>query len=109
MYTKTREILDSIDEVLSSDAIEAGELWNVLTALRGPDNYNQAAAKNESTTHFRRAAFPKAAVVADKHFGFLHGADYTTLPMSIQSYPESGPNDHFWHHARAAASALGLT
>lgn len=55
-----REMLDKIDVFLSTAPIdEAQQLWDVLTALRGPDD-DDPELKSRTTTHIRAAAFPKA-------------------------------------------------
>lgn len=62
MATTAREILDQIDEFLTGSAIDGRErdkLWNVLTALRGPDDRNDQQGKDAATSIIRGKAFPK--------------------------------------------------
>ena len=56
-----REVLDVIDEFLARGDSRAGALWDVLTALRGPDDESKEQLKSSTTSHIRRAAFPLLA------------------------------------------------
>lgn len=59
MRDKVREVLNQLDEVLSLDNPDSKELWNVLTALRGPDN-DLDSHKFATTGLIRAKAFPKS-------------------------------------------------
>lgn len=103
-----REALDQIDAILASDDNElSGALWDVLTALRGPDNGSEDL-KFRTTVYIRSAAFPKttAAVnnLASRKAFFGGSASYQPL-----SKEECIKNWHFANHTRLAAKHLGLS
>lgn len=103
-----RDVLNMLDTFLSSDKTDNDErqkLWNILTALRGPDN-DDIYQKERTTVPIRRAAFPKMAEQSDI---WPCGAQF--MSFSIANVPDFTPRDddtHFDFHARAAARALGL-
>lgn len=103
---KLRHQLDTIDGWLSE---KGGDLlWDVLTALRGPDagTYNYEL-KDRTTIHIRRAAFPRTADGYVKLGTATQRAQFDTL----RSFKRPGLNDeltHFQQHIGAAARALGL-
>lgn len=53
------KVLNNLDEVLQTDIGAA--VWDVLSALRGPDDTSRMELKKEGTIPIRRAAFPKTA------------------------------------------------
>ena len=55
-----RQMLKLIDQFLANPALksEGRKLWDVMSALRGPDN---GIGKELTTAVIRRAAFPQAA------------------------------------------------
>lgn len=58
MNKKLRKQLDVIQEMLKEEG--GDRLWDVLSALRGPDNADLGSlTKNETTSYIRAAAFPK--------------------------------------------------
>ena len=110
MRDKTREALDAIDEVLARNDTVAGELWEVLTALRGPDGFDSYRAKTDYTARIRATAFPKAAAGAESnHMSFYaHGAEYSAVqgPVDLELLQSQQP--HFRSHTRLALIALEL-
>jgi len=65
-----REVLSFLDDWICASirlghAQDVERLWDVLTALRGPDDEN-SRQKEEVTVHIRRAAFPAFAAMWDK-------------------------------------------
>lgn len=123
MNRTTRATLDAIDAVLAGDDQEAAmQLWDVLTALRGPDNGGNI--KTTTTCPVRAAAFPQASAKS-QHYDFGDGTPYEGLRMLGHSGAFTGgtyasPFDvfdqmrpgvsswHFANHVRKAAKALGL-
>lgn len=101
MTLKVREVLDIIDGVLAQDEEDARELWDILTALRGPDD-GSVRKKDSTTVHIRAAAFPKTASSY-----FTHATMNPHNPLDLT--PGTQLNDwHFDGHVRSAAVALGL-
>lgn len=102
-----RKVLNVIEKALLSDTRLCIQLWDVLTALRGPDTYDKEL-KDRTTVPIRRAAFPQLAKVEDEN-----GCGY--IPASFSNFEGNafdkkwadGPT-HFAAHAKRAATALGL-
>jgi hypothetical protein len=103
MDSKLREVLDQIDTVLAENGFDAAQLWNVLTALRGPDNVDDGdyRTKQEVTVPIRRAAFPRTAALTNNNTADFGDNDSPTT-VRVDRYT------HFHNHGQAAASALGL-
>lgn len=100
-----RVALDYLDKILVRQDQTSRELWNVLTALRGPDvdigpPYD---TKEATTVHIRRAAFPLCKTIED----YVNGATFFTSSEFAprQAYRVS---THFSNHIADAAKALGL-
>lgn len=108
MDAKVREILDKIDDVLADDSPAGRQLWEVLTALRGPDSGNTVDKKTK-TVPIRRAAFPKTAAKNDE-FGnaFPNGADFGSPESKYNGTEQSDGNFHFYGHAFDARYTLGI-
>jgi hypothetical protein len=104
-----RDMLDTLDKFLATGQDEAKTLWDVLTALRGPDNGSDQA-KEHATIPIRRAAFPRTTE-AYRHKGdvFYIGADfgYYEEPITEIELPPI-VEDHLRFHVEYAAVALGL-
>lgn len=121
-----RDMLNLIDRFLVARAAdrldflaksEAGKLWDVLSAMRGPDFESRAIYhdfKSELTIPIRRAALPLTAA-----FSRLHHHDIAACFDGPETLPPSAadqlPTDtlnvnarHFPAHIRAAARALGM-
>lgn len=104
MDPRTRDMLNQIDEFLSRSDSASAELWQVLSALRGPDE-NMPSIKHAMTEPIRTAAFPKTAQV------FLYGgwavpAFFAEPGTSFLHLYEGGA--HFRNHAQRAAILLGI-
>lgn len=109
---RVKQILNDLDELFSERTDAARVMWNILTALRGPDNEDQD--DKYYTVAVRRAAFPKTANKAD----LGHIFDIVSGPLF--AYPGGNyrlPNitalrswdlesDHFHSHIEGAAYAL---
>ena len=112
MDDRTRTLLMAIDRHLAVGDKAASELWDVLTALRGPDS-DGVDEKDRTTLHVRAKAFPvTAANTAARDNGWVwHSAGYhSRFPgMSIGRKGFKLPGiSHFGIHIRAAAEVLGL-
>lgn len=116
--TTCREVLDVIDEFLATAANvspigfhyqEADNLWNVLTALRGPDDEVEEN-KVAFTAVIRGTAFPRTLKTATYTF---HALGFQIRPDSealIASRAEKWNKlyNHFGGHVRTACRALEL-
>ena len=96
-----REVLQQIDELLAEGGTNAQQLWDVLVALRGPDD-KDADTKRASTERIRAIAFPIAARAKAHPMERVNvdGGEITVRDMT----------SHFgWHVAKAkkALQALG--
>lgn len=111
MRGETRKMLNEIDRFLSRNDPESMELWTVLTALRGPDDYKKDHLKHTGTVHVRIAAFPMTNFAAGT-YGYANGADFNDdYPLAV---PDMDGNDagHFEGHLYHAMQILeigGLT
>lgn len=119
-----RAALDYLDTILLAGGEDAEELWDVLSALRGPDqqrNYGGETPKRDVTIPIRRAAFPRTAADIDvKRQEDPYGMKYGRTPGVYQrasfGYPSDARyrgdrftgDDHFKNHGYRAARALGL-
>ena len=111
MDDRTRTILLAIDRHLAVGDKAASELWDVLTALRGPDS-DDADEKDRSTVHVRARAFPRTlAEVSRKNQNWWRSIGYhSRFPgMDTTKKDFTSPDyNHFGQHIRAAAEVLGL-
>lgn len=113
MTKETRQMLNTIDEFLLRCDVSSGELWDVLTALRGPDdnkwtNYEDGtydSTKDVTTLPIRIAAFPKSA--GDKNLQARWTCSWYCLPMFVIPITDARMT-HFNIHAEAAAKVLGI-
>jgi len=108
-YT-ARGILDAIDAFLSDPEVEGTEktkLWDVLTALRGPEGKKgcpTAKALKEAITGVIRAnAFPRNAF---RRIDERVNRSLVTLSRSADF--AKCPKGHFRYHAFQACQALGI-
>jgi hypothetical protein len=114
---RVREILDVIDNALRPsdktvygyDQEVARKLWNILSALRGPDNAS-VFIKDATTGVIRRQAFPKTF---KGNFGdsYLHrnlALSYTDDPGKVVFRRDFMKQDHFGGHVIKAFNSLGL-
>lgn len=91
----------------SPAAISARQLWDVLSALRGPDyEYRSGDDKQATTCIIRAACFPKT---------YANGHNRICIPASINDDHSGGPGrrhqldcEHFRSHAQKAFRVLGL-
>lgn len=106
-----KEALAIVEQVLLLRNQESTKLWSVLTALRGPDNYELEA--KEVTIKIRRAAFPEIAARVGTQPNSSTGWDIANNPMFVSDNPTRqasriAGDQHFSIHAEWALKALGL-
>ena len=122
MYEDVKKVLDTIDTFLStSDRFTASQLWNVLSALRGPDMPDSnGELKARSTNHIRAAALPKTCArwqdsvdrtwMGPRDNKQFYG-DYA--PVCASFYRDGDAvqfnGSHFGMHVESAAAVLGLS
>ena len=111
-----RELLNEIDEFLWQDIPRARGLWDILTALRGPDDEDLQDLKLATTGVVRTLAFPKTSTRHCETGGPLKAAFAYNSPirlgelagerkeMALPTYYYS--SDHFRTHVARALSAL---
>lgn len=102
---RLRAQLDQIDQWLTEPG--GGALWDVLSALRGPDD--ESISKGTTTIPIRVAAFPKMAGVFDRYYyshevGIKANFDHRYSELRLGLIPPG----HFLQHIRSAALVLGL-
>jgi hypothetical protein len=96
-------VLETIEDVLLRGDDDARNLWDILSALRGPDVDPLFTIKGRTTVHVRRAAFPRLALKADMFRQSLG------IPADFHAeYPfeEPRPFSHFNDHIVEARRAL---
>lgn len=98
--------LEYVDSVLAGGGPESKKLWDILTALRGPDRDDQQRYKGGLTAVIRSAAFPKAAVARSRAFSADFAPSYTG--QEVKTGAAGLANSHYGLHVEAAAVALGL-
>ena len=134
MRDETRKALDDLERAMLADPKVGRELWDILTALRGPDlgGWTKAVTDLENvakgyTVAVRRAAFPNLASCVEHDeshialFGYVNGlvkpeptkCALTQLEPKIGSVmaetkhpPEFGWT-HFCNHVERAMYACG--
>lgn len=103
-----REVLDIIDEFLWSHP-DRQNLWDILAALRGPDEGN-TDLKLATTALIRGRAFPKTARLSSETGGYVHAAMVTkdTREGFRKTLDWMNVFAHFEQHVLSAFRALGL-
>jgi hypothetical protein len=108
-----RTLLRQIVKFLNTDKTgDAGKLWHVLTALRGPDDENKEL-KAATTAVIRHALGLKGTVTvfngiqdgSDSTYTFILNRD-SKKHVALRGVEMHG--SHFKHHANYAFEALGL-
>jgi hypothetical protein len=116
MKPELRKVLNTIDNYLATgDQGDSRALWNILSALRGPDklypevNKYYLSVKDVTTSVIRAAAFPKTAALSHRDGGRVRASmmpdDFKYARVRTD---RDFPSDHFTGHARSAFRALGL-
>jgi hypothetical protein len=112
LNSEGKELLNDIDMYLSTNN-GARDLWEVLTALRGPDGPEDEAAKRVTTAVIRHKALPRTS---SKSVVYTPKERYAETTGAVsQADQEEGPairqvlrSTHFSEHARNAFAVLGL-
>jgi len=101
-----RQVLDIIDKFLVGDFMnEARKLWDILAALRGPDDA-KIGDKNGTTCPIRCAALPLTAKRYQTGYSIPGGAMFSDR---LYTGPREYAFDaHFHNHVVSAAMALNL-
>lgn len=81
------------------------DLWNVLSALRGPDEDANLPFKSRTTAVIRTAAFPRVRSLFNRPFCAEFAPPF--VPLS-QAESHGHSHGHFAWHIRWAAKALDL-
>jgi len=111
MKRTATEVLNIIEEVLLQRDQEAADLWNILTALRGPDvDDSCATVKFAVTAPIRAVVFPRvyAGTCHWRAGGPIHpaGAIYVSPKHLRPDASDNVPGYHFRDHVSWALSAL---
>lgn len=100
--------LDELGKMLVADTENARDLWDVMTALRGPDNEDDDIKR--ATTEVIRwhllGKDPNMSHFSGSYCGQDSEADMRLRLHLTQACPEEGL--HFLNHATKAFEALGL-
>lgn len=106
MTKSTQKALKYLDAILAKGGEDARDLWDVLSALRGPDSQDDVL-KDTVTCPIRRAAFPKTTkrlIAGDIQIGPVF-ASYNGRTKEYDAKAASA-GTHFAYHAREAWRAL---
>jgi hypothetical protein len=114
---KLRRILDKIDDVLmvgydDPDKEVAALLWDVLSALRGPDTNETSVIKHATTAVLRKVAFPKtfdpSTISLVRKQRAIGENDNTNKAELRKEGIDEITGTHFEQHAQQGFRALGL-
>lgn len=109
MKTKLRKLLDQIDNYLSTEEEDDSRaLWAILSALRGPDDYDDVRYKDATTSVLRAAAFPKTALVSSSVGGRVCASMVNDDAYRATFRGRLALRSHFITHAMGAFRALEL-
>lgn len=109
--TSVRGMLNVIDRFLVKNneqdwGSKASQLWDVLSALRGPDS-RESVVKGARTIPIRRAAFPLVAKKDDDTSDVRISASFAREYTKYEAQHADG-SYHFNNHTDRAARVLGL-
>lgn len=106
MPTTAREMLDVIDEfLLTAPSAEQRSLWDVMCALRGPDEESRQDEKASTTSVIRTKAFPRVANSLGKSRSLgslILRASFAKDDAPFHLNDSTSPFDHFSNHAGRA-------
>ncbi len=107
--TPFQRVLGEVDKLLAKRNHDSQKLWNVLSALRGPDmtgdtRFDGASLKDYTTIPIRRAALPLTAKSGSGANGAMFHSGYK-FKLPTHGETRSG---HFRRHIKSAALALGI-
>jgi len=98
-------VLDLIDYNLCWRDEYSKRLWNILSALRGPDNENEDL-KSSTTAVLRSAAFQNTAKFIRICHPYVNGVKFADENMVLYYSECDNFSSHFGKHVRDAAEAL---
>lgn len=103
---QAKEMLNKLDEFFAgAPKTEVQVIWDILSALRGPDSMD-IHNKAKSTSVIRRAAFPKTAAIADEKGWYGIGGGAISKKGTLLDYDLYEERRHFKSHIRSAVEAL---
>lgn len=114
-YADARSVIEGIRLILKQGDDEAKHLWNMLTALRGPDHNDLRgwqSVKKHTTNRVRTAVFGNmSSVVTTKIRASFHGSpvdveELRDLPASKQEVLDKSEHEHFRKHFERAVEAI---
>lgn len=105
LHPEVRKILDQIDEIFVTQPHYAQQLWDILTALRGPDSGDEYL-KVHTTAFIRGLAFPRWAETSGPMQHFTRDGWMVRTEAELRSQQQSFvlPEEpaHFVNHVRRA-------
>ena len=111
--TTAKEVFAQLREsFISLDYTERHKVWDVLTALRGPDRGDSEFLKTASTALVRGVALGEHAGACIQEFASVEFADTDYFAERRNKASEScdgSVDSHFLSHIRRAFDALGLS
>jgi hypothetical protein len=99
-----RGALRQIEQLLTKQSYSA-DLWDILSAIRGPDSRNRRL-KHATTTIIRSAAFPKRPCEERSFYG---EDSAKRAEIRTRVFKSKGDQNHFRQHVEAAFTSLGLS
>jgi len=99
-----RGALNCIQQLLTKQPYSA-DLWDVLSAIRGPDSRNKRL-KYATTTIIRTAAFPERPCEERSFYG---EDSAKKAEVRKQLFKNKEDNNHFREHVADAFASLGLS
>jgi hypothetical protein len=104
---KRKQMLAALKEFLSKEGDPQRDVWNILTALRGPDDMG-GRLKNATTGVIRYALLGFRGSRNHENFLIAHGCLYGPDCEEYAKFRRETSTSHFEQHARAAFMALDL-
>ncbi len=98
-----RGALDQIQKMLTRQSY-SGDLWDVLSAIRGPDSRDKTI-KHATTTVIRSSAFPKRPC---EERSFYSEDSAKKAGIRKQLFKNKEDFNHFRQHVRDGFDSLGL-
>lgn len=106
MTGKVRQVLDQIDAVLAEGSDDSRRLWDIMTALRGPDHFENQGRKDTGTIYIRQAAFPTTAKSANWWYASIN--PNPNRPLDPEYNETNYEFTHFEGHLQRGIDALDL-
>lgn len=103
MTKVVRKALDRIDTILAKGNSDARDLWNILSAFRGPDEW--WVENKKYTIYIRRRAFPKTAKKFARSYSLIDASFDRFYSEKFNTHTYIDEN-HFKSHIKSATIAL---